>query len=107
MEAMLEMRPGIGIDRFIGGFIRESKTKIHPWMSEYDRSAKPEPDPEKEAERHMLAALREVAKTRVENLLRGQTAAAHALEGIAKVGAALLGTGERSEVLCGALVVGR
>ncbi len=50
---MLEMRPGIGIDQFISGFIRESKTKIHPWISEYDRSAKPEPDPEKEAERHV------------------------------------------------------
>jgi hypothetical protein len=60
---MVEMRPGIDIDRFVAGFIRESKTKIHPWVSEYDRSAKPEPDQEKEAERHMLAALREVAKT--------------------------------------------
>ena len=62
VEAMLEMRPGIGIDQFISGFIRESKTKIHPWISEYDRSAKPEPDPEKEAELRLLAALREVAK---------------------------------------------
>jgi hypothetical protein len=63
VEAMVEMRPGIDIDRFVAGFIRESKTKIHPWVSEYDRSARPEPDQEKEAERHMLAALREVAKT--------------------------------------------
>jgi hypothetical protein len=62
VEAMIEMRPGIGIDQFISGFIRESKTKIHPWISEYDRNVKPEPDPEKETERHMLAALREVAK---------------------------------------------
>jgi hypothetical protein len=62
VEAMVEMRPGIDIDRFVAGFIREGKTKVHPWVSEYDRSVKPEPDPEKEAERHMLAALREVAK---------------------------------------------
>jgi hypothetical protein len=62
VEAMIEMRPGIDIDRFVAGFIRESKTKIHPWVSEYDRTAKPEPDQEKDAERHMLAALREVAK---------------------------------------------
>ena len=62
VEAMVEMRPGIEIDRFVAGFIRESKTKLHPWISEYDRSAKAEPDAEKDAERHMLAALREVAK---------------------------------------------
>ena len=33
VEAMLEMRPGIAIDQFISGFIRESKTKLHPWIS--------------------------------------------------------------------------
>jgi len=59
---MVEMRPGIDIDRFVAGFIRESKMKLHPWMSEYDRSAKPDADAEKDAERRMLAALREVAK---------------------------------------------
>ena len=62
VEAMLEMRPGIGIDQFISGFIRESKSKIHPWILEYDRSSKSEADPEKEAELNLLAALREVAK---------------------------------------------
>jgi hypothetical protein len=62
VEAMVEMRPGIEIDRFVAGFIRESKTKIHPWVAEYDRTAKAEPDAERDAERHMLAALREVAK---------------------------------------------
>jgi hypothetical protein len=63
VEAMVEMRPGIGIDRFVAGFIRENKTKVHPWVSEYDRSAKPEPDKDKEVERRALAALREVART--------------------------------------------
>lgn len=62
VEAMVEMRPGIGIDRFVHGFIRENKTKVHPWVSEYDRSAKVDVSEEKEAERHLLAALREVAK---------------------------------------------
>lgn len=62
VEAVVEMRPGIGIDRFVAGFIRESKTKNHPWVSEYDRTAKAEPDQAREAERHLLAALREVAK---------------------------------------------
>lgn len=65
VEAMVEMRPGIGIDRFVHGFIRENKTKVHPWISEYDRSAKPEANEEKEAERHLLAALREVAKLEI------------------------------------------
>ena len=65
VEAMVEMRPGIGLDRFLKGFIREDKATVHPWVSVYNRSSKPEPDPEKEAERHMLAALREVAKLRL------------------------------------------
>ena len=59
---MAEMRPGIGLDRFVMGFIRESKTKVHPWIVEYDRSARTEPDSSKEAERRVLAALRDVAK---------------------------------------------
>jgi hypothetical protein len=42
VEAMVEIRPGIGIDRFVAGFIRESKAKIHPWVSLYDRAAKAE-----------------------------------------------------------------
>jgi hypothetical protein len=62
VEAVVEMQPGIGIDRFVNGFIRPDKTKVHPWISEYDRTARPEPDEEKETERRMLAALREVAR---------------------------------------------
>lgn len=62
VEAVVEMRPGIGIDHFVSGFIRESKTKVHPWVAEYDRSVKPEPDLIEEAQRHLLAALREVAR---------------------------------------------
>jgi hypothetical protein len=62
VEAMAEIRPGIGLDRFIVGFIRESKTKVHPWIMEYDPSTRNEPDRLKEAERKVLAALREVAK---------------------------------------------
>lgn len=65
VEAVVEMRPGIGIAAFVAGFIRENKTRVHPWISEYDRSAKAEPDEEKEAERRMLAALREVAKLQI------------------------------------------
>ena len=62
VEAMVEMRPGIGIDQFIAGFLRESKAKVHPWVTEYDRTARTEPDGEREAERRMLAALREAAR---------------------------------------------
>ena len=61
-EAMVEMQPGIGIDRFVAGFLRETKAKVHPWVTEYDRTARVEPDREKEAERRMLAALRDLAK---------------------------------------------
>jgi hypothetical protein len=59
---MAEMRPGIGIDRFVHDFLREDKSKLHPWIEKYDRARKTDPDPSKEAERRMLAALREVAK---------------------------------------------
>ena len=61
VEAMVEMRPGIGIDRFVAGFVRESKARVHPWVAEYDRTAGPEPDAEREAERQVLAALRAMA----------------------------------------------
>jgi hypothetical protein len=56
------MRPGIEIDAFVRGFLRETKSKVHPWVMEYDRSARAEPDPSLEAERQMLADLREAAK---------------------------------------------
>ena len=62
IEAMAEMRPGIGIDHFVHGFLREDKTKVHPWIMEYDRESKQPPDVTMEAERRMLAALREVAR---------------------------------------------
>ena len=62
VEAMAEMRPGIGIDRFVAGFIRESKTKVHPWVVEYDRANKAEPDSTDKTARQMLTALRDVAR---------------------------------------------
>jgi hypothetical protein len=62
VEAMVELRPGIGIDSFMRGFVRETKTKLHPWIEEYDRSARVEPDAEAETERELLAALRGLAK---------------------------------------------
>ena len=58
---MVEMRPGIGIDQFVAGFVRESKARVHPWVAEYDRTARAEPDAEREAERQVLAALRVMA----------------------------------------------
>ena len=61
VEAMVEMRPGIGIDRFVAGFVRESKARVHPWVAEYDRTTRVEPDAEREAERQVLAALRAMA----------------------------------------------
>jgi hypothetical protein len=61
VEAMVEMRPGIAIDRFVSAFIRESKARLHPWIAEYDRSNRTDVDPESEMERLLLRALREVA----------------------------------------------
>lgn len=61
VEAVAELRPGLGIDRFLGWFVRPSKTQIHPWIMEYDRSLRSESDPAHEAERKLLSALREVA----------------------------------------------
>jgi hypothetical protein len=62
VETMVEMRPGLSIDRFVASFIRESRTKIHPWVAEYSREARTEPDEHQQAERQLLAALREVAR---------------------------------------------
>ena len=61
IEAMVEMRPGIDLDRFVNAFIRESKAKLHPWIAEYDRSERADVDPESEMERFLLRALREAA----------------------------------------------
>lgn len=66
IEAMAELRPGIGIDHFVKGFLREDKTKVHPWIMEYDQESRQEPDATREAERRMLAALREVARLDLE-----------------------------------------
>jgi hypothetical protein len=61
VEAVVEMRPGIDLDRFVSSFIRESKAKLHPWIAEYDRSDKRDVDPVYEMERLLLRALREAA----------------------------------------------
>jgi hypothetical protein len=66
VEAMVEMRPGIGVDRFVSSFLRENKTKVHPWIVEYDRAARSDADSEREAERQLLAALRQVARMDLE-----------------------------------------
>jgi hypothetical protein len=63
VEAMAELRPGLGIDRFLTWFVRPNKTQTHPWIMEYERSLRSEPDPTNEAERKLLSALREVAVT--------------------------------------------
>jgi hypothetical protein len=72
VEAMVEMRPGIGIDRFVASFVRENKTKVHPWIAEYDRTARSEPDAERETERQLLAALRQVARMDLELLYEAE-----------------------------------
>ena len=95
VEAMVEMQPGIGIDRFVAGFLRESKAKVHPWVTEYDRTARTEPNSEREAERRMLAALREVARLDLalkydldKQVLRVKRVATRSLGALARVGAA-------------------
>ena len=66
IEAMAEMRPGVGIDHFVRRFLREDKTRVHPWIMEYDRESRLEPDATMKTERRMLAALREVARLDLE-----------------------------------------
>jgi hypothetical protein len=61
VEAMVEMRPGLSIDAFAAAFIRESKTKVHPWIREYVRANREEPDVETETEQGLLSALRQLA----------------------------------------------
>lgn len=70
VEAMVEMRPGLGIDRFISAFVRQDKTKVHPWIAEYDRSAK-SAHPDQESERRVLAALRYIAAMEVDLAYNG------------------------------------
>lgn len=62
VEAVAEARPGIGIDRFVADFIRGNKTATHPWVSEYFRDEEVVIDESREAERRVLAALREAAR---------------------------------------------
>lgn len=61
VEAVVEMRPGISIDAFTTAFVRESKAKVHPWIVEYDRDDRTEPDSDLETERNLLSALRQAA----------------------------------------------
>lgn len=60
IEAMVELRPGIAFNTFMKSFIREAKEKLHPWISEYDRAQRDD-HPEREVERRLLSALRDVA----------------------------------------------
>lgn len=62
VEAMVEMRPGVDFDGFVKDFIRPNKSTVHPWLSEYARTADRVIDPERELERQALAALREAAR---------------------------------------------
>jgi hypothetical protein len=62
VEAMIEMRPGLDLDRFVKAFIRDKRTKVHPWVDEYARDGVVVTDPQQVAERELLAAIREVAR---------------------------------------------
>lgn len=65
VEAMVELRPGLGVDAFVRGFVRDRKTGLHPWIREYERADATQPDETAEAERQLLADLREAAKVRM------------------------------------------
>jgi len=61
VEAMLELRPGIPVNAFVKAFIVEGKNKPpHPWIKEYDRTLRDDPDPDRVLERRLLSALRDV-----------------------------------------------
>ncbi len=51
-EAMVSLRPGLGIEPVMKAFVSPSKGQLHEWIEQYNR--KPEVvDPEKEACRHL------------------------------------------------------
>ena len=60
VEAMVELRPGIALNTFVKSFILETRQKLHPWITEYDRAQRDD-QPEREVERLLLNALRDVA----------------------------------------------
>ena len=38
-EAMVSMRPGLGIDAVVKAFVSPSKDQLHPWIEEYTEAA--------------------------------------------------------------------
>jgi hypothetical protein len=51
VEAMVELRPGIGIDAFLRGFVFGDRGGERPWIRPYERSEPVEPDEAEEIER--------------------------------------------------------
>ena len=58
VEAMLELSPGVTVDKFVKAFVRETKDKPYPWIREYARDSSTEPDSTEEASRRLLLAIR-------------------------------------------------
>lgn len=48
-EALVKLRPGIGIDRFLKAFVLRSDGALHPWIERYTRTAAEQPDELEEA----------------------------------------------------------
>src|SRR5262249_50358785 len=51
-EAIISLRPGLGIDAVFKAFISPSKGQLHGWIEQYQRQTEP-PDLEKEATRRL------------------------------------------------------
>lgn len=65
-EAMLELRPGIGVDAFVRGFLLDEKQRPRPWVRPYQREERVPPDAEDQAEERLLRMLRQLSAINVD-----------------------------------------
>ncbi|MHB8872078.1 MAG: hypothetical protein ACYC8T_00180 [Myxococcaceae bacterium] len=59
-EAMVALRPGLGIDAILRGFVSPAKGELHGWIEEYRRTT-PEVDEGEHAQKRLEALRRELA----------------------------------------------
>lgn len=65
VEAMLELRPGLGLDAFLRGFVFDDKREPRAWIREFETRERPEPAVEDLSE-VLLATLKRVGVIRLE-----------------------------------------
>lgn len=96
VEAMAELRPGIGIDAFLRGFVFGDSDGEHPWIRPYERPESLEPDEAEEIERSFDRVFHGVG--RLELLLDYDEAASRLKCSSSSPAAVLEGSAEREGV---------